>query len=1008
LNADELLERLTAEPGRVLRIPAATYRLQLGPELTFGDAAALVPYLDALGITDCYTSPFLETATPGSHGYDVSDHNRLRLELGGEVEFRRFARALSEHSLGLLIDVVPNHMGIAGNRNAWWSDVLENGPSSVYASYFDIDWRPIKPELAGKVLLPILGDQYGAVLERGELRLEYLEGAFWIRYYETLLPVGPGSYPRILGHQIERLQQAVGPEHQALLELQSIITAYLKLPAGDEKDPARIAERQREKEIGKRRLAALTKDSTEVREFIEETVRQFNGTPGSARSFDLLDGLLDQQAYRLASWRVAGDEINYRRFFDINELAAIRMEDPAVFEQTHRLIFRLIREGIVTGLRIDHPDGLYAPTQYLARLQRGCFLEAARRLAGDLASADFAPETRSPREAKWVPEAKLAPAGKGEWEEQLLARYDARIPPPAFYVVAEKILVGTEPLPETWPIHGTTGYEFLATVNALLVDRTQERAITAAHARFAGTDETFGQVTYESKKLILETSMASEVNLLAHRLSRLAERDRFSRDFTRRSLTYALREIIASFPVYRTYIGESGDDARERDGAYIAQAIAWARRRNPTRDSSIFDWIHDILRGRVPNHLGEADRQARTDWVMRFQQMTGPVTAKGVEDTALYRYTRFPSLNEVGSEPDRFGVSAEAFHVFAGRRQQQWPASLSATATHDSKWSDDVRARIDVLSEMPQEWRARTRRWRRLNSRHRPQLDGRPVPDPNEEYLLYHAMLGAWPIDRDRLRQYFLKAMKEAKRYTSWTNPNPEREAAALGFVDAILDPARSAAFLSDLQAFRGRVAPYGFFNSLTQTLIRLTAPGVPDTYQGSELWSFNLVDPDNRRPVDWALRRRLLEELQAASAADLGRLARSLVDAMEDGRIKLFLTWRALTFRRRHREWFATGDYRPLEVRGSLAEHVLAFSRGAGAVVVVVPRLLARRGVTGPPLGPSVWQNTTLAPAPVPMGTRLRNVFTGDTVVAGEAGLALAEVLASFPVALLAVEGRT
>jgi (1->4)-alpha-D-glucan 1-alpha-D-glucosylmutase len=981
LNADELFERLVAEPDRLLRIPAAAYRLQLGSELTFRDAAELVAYLDALGITDCYTSPILETATPGSHGYDVSDHNRLRVELGGSVEFARFARALADRSMGLLIDLVPNHMGIAGNRNAWWNDVLENGPSSPFAAFFDIDWNPVKPELARKVLLPILGDQYGAVLERGDLRLEYLEGAFGIRYFDTLLPVTPRSYPVILGHQIDRLEQVLGPEHPSMLEMQSIITAFLRLPGRYETDTARIAERQREKEIGKRRLASVMKESAEIREFVEDNVRILNGTPGVARSFDLLDRVLDEQVYRLASWRVAGDEINYRRFFDINDLAAIRMEDPAVFEQTHRLIFRLIREGVVTGLRIDHPDGLYAPTQYLARLQRSCFLESARRLAHGQPEDD---------------------QGKAEWEARLLARYDARVPPPTFYVVAEKILVGTEPLPETWPMHGTTGYEFLAAVNGLLVDRTQEQSMSATHARATGTAKTFSEITYESKKLILETSMASEVNMLAHRLNRLAERDRWSRDFTLRSLTDALREIIASFPVYRTYIGESGDAARERDGAYIAQAIAWARRRNPARAASIFQWIHDILRGRVPDHLGEADRHARTDWAMRFQQITGPVTAKGVEDTALYRYTRLPSLNEVGSEPDRFGLSPQAFHVFAGRRQQQWPGSLSPTATHDSKWSDDVRARIAVLSEIPHEWRGRVRRWQRLNARHRHDLDGRPVPDPNEEYLLYHALLGAFPIEADRLRQYFAKAMKEAKVHTSWTNPNPEHEAAALGFVDAILDETSSRHFLDDLRGFRARVAPYGFYNSLAQTLLRITAPGVPDTYQGTELWSFNLVDPDNRRPVDWALRRRLLEEIQAASAANLGGFARSLVDTLEDGRIKLFLTWRALTFRRQHREVFAKGDYRPVEVRGGAAEHVFAFSRAAGAVVVVIPRLLARLGVNGPPLGSAVWHNTTLAPGSETAGTRLRNVLTGDTLTIGESGLAVAEVLSRFPVALL------
>jgi (1->4)-alpha-D-glucan 1-alpha-D-glucosylmutase len=982
LTPEAAADQLLAEPLRLLRVPVSTYRVQLGPELTFSEASALVPYLDALGITDVYTSPFLETASARSHGYDVADHQRVRTELGGEPAFDRFAKVLAERRMGLLIDVVPNHMGIAGNRNAWWTDVLENGQSSPYASCFDIDWLPLKRELAGKVLLPILGDQYGPVLERGELGLEYRDGAFAIRYFELLLPVAPDTYPHILRRGVDRLEAALGPDHPALHELQSIITAFVNLPDRTARDPARRMERHREKETGKRRLATLVKESGEIRDAVDEVVRSFNGTPGRPPTFDLLDALLAEQVYRVASWRVAGEEINYRRFFDVNDLAAIRMEDPAVFEPAHRLVFALVRAGVVTGLRIDHPDGLYAPTEYLERLQRGCFVAGARRLGSDVAAAD-----------------------QEEWNRRVAARYDAQSFRRPFYVVAEKILGEAEPLPETWAVHGTTGYEFLAAVNGILVDRAHQRAMTETYIRITQSRDSFSDLAYETRKLMVDTSMASELNVLANRLNLLSEQDRSSRDFTGRSLRQALREIIACFPVYRTYMGEGGDAARDRDRGYIAQAIARAKRRSPNMSASIFDWIHDVLRGRGPH----TDDREHLDFVMRFQQITGPVTAKGVEDTALYRYPRLASLNEVGSDPSRFGLSVPEFHAFNASRAAHWPWTLSATSTHDSKWSEDVRARIDVLSEQPQEWRERVTRWRRFNRRHRTTIDGRAVPDPLEEYLLYQALVGAWPIDVDRLREYFTKAMREAKVFTSWINPNPERDAAAIVFVEAILDESRAGRFLEDFQPFQARIAHFGAFNALAQVLTRLTAPGVPDTYQGTETWALNLVDPDNRRAVDWDLRRRMLDEVTASAAGpDLATYARGLVDAKDDGRIKMYVTWRALQFRRAHPETFLSGDYRPLDVTGAHADHAVAYARGGGAVVVVIPRLLARLGVEGPPLGRDVWGDTRVRPGGELSRARFRNIFTGETITVEGDAIGVGDALRHFPVALLAREAGT
>jgi (1->4)-alpha-D-glucan 1-alpha-D-glucosylmutase len=959
-----------------MRVPVATYRLQLGPHLTFDDAAGRLAYLERLGVSDCYTSPFFETSSRNSHGYDVCDHNRFRGELGGEPAFRRFAAALRARDMGLLIDLVPNHMGIAGNRNARWREVLGHGPTAPAAAYFDIDWSPVKDELAGKVLLPILGDQYGAVLDGGQLTLVLDAHGLSVHYYDTVMPLAPRSWGRVLGHRLGELQDRLGPDHPELAELKSLLAWFTTIPPGTETDDGRMPAEGDEVELGRARLAALLARAPAVRAFVEDNVRIFNGSPGDPHSFDLLDALLDDQAYRVAYWRVAGEEINYRRFFDINELAAIRMELPEVFEETHRLVFRLVGEGVVTGLRVDHPDGLYAPAEYFRRLQRGC----ARALGGE-------------------------------------DRQD-------FYVVAEKILAPGERLPEGWATAGTTGYEFLNLVNGIFVDRTQARALEQIYARTIKVRPPFSDVVYECKRLIMETSMASEINVLGHRLNRISEKHRSSRDFTLGSLTTALREIIAAFPVYRTYVGESearpGEPAGEGPAAdltaldreYIARAVGHAKRRTPTMNESVYDWIQDVLTLRFPEWATEADRQERLDFVRRFQQITGPVTAKGYEDTVLYRFNRLVSLNEVGGDPSRFGTSLAEFHAENAERRRRSPHALSATSTHDTKRGEDVRLRISVLSEIPAEWRARLAAWQRLNRKHRVMLDGAPVPGANTEYLIYQTLVGAWPLEVGRLREYMLKAVREAKVHTSWVNPNARYDEAIARFVEAILDPERSAPFLEDFVVFQARVAHFGMLASLGQTLVKLTAPGVPDFYQGSELWELSLVDPDNRRPVDWDERGRLLDEVLTALAAGRERVAfaHELVKTKADGRVKLFVIHEGLAFRRAHRALFEAGAYRPLEVRGAYAEHVCAFARVAdgAAAVTVLPRLLARRGIDALPLGVEYWADTWLE-LPRELGGWLANVLTGErlaTTPAGEAAaLPLADVLAAFPVALLARE---
>ncbi|HEX5530337.1 MAG TPA: malto-oligosyltrehalose synthase [Methylomirabilota bacterium] len=999
-DADALFQQAAAALRRERR---ATYRLQLGSALGFDEVAALVPYLEALGISEAYLSPCFRCGPGSSHGYDVTDHNAFNPELGSAATFDGMAAALAARGLGLILDVVPNHMGIAGDANPWWLDVLENGPASPRAEFFDIDWAPAKAELRYRVLLPVLPDQYGRVLESQQLALEFADGAFHLRYAGARLPITPRTYPQILTDALEPLAERLGPDDPGLQELRSILTAIEHLPGRTETDPRRVEERLREKEIVKRRLMALAKESVDIREHIEETVRRFNGIPGDPASFDALDRVLSAQTYRLADWRVAGDEVNYRRFFDVSHLAAIRMERRAVFDATHQLVLRLVGEGKVTGLRIDHPDGLYAPGEYFRRLQEGALVATARRLVPELEA----------------PEADALTALYRTRAADQAAALDAR----PLWIAAEKILGPDEPLPEWWPVAGTTGYDFLASVNGLFVDRGTSRQMTALYSRMAGDDARMADLTYAAKRLIMQVSMASEINQLGHHLDRMSERDRLARDFTLPSLGRALREVVAAFAVYRTYVGDDGTDAPgPRDRGYIEAAIAEAKRRNPTVNVSIFDFVRDVLLLRHPDRSGSEERAARRDFAMRFQQTTGPVTAKGVEDTAFYRYNRLVSLNEVGGDPARYGEPAAVFHARNERRLERWPESMLATSTHDTKRGEDVRARIDVLSEVPAAWAAEVRRWRGIARRWRPQIDGHAAPDRNDEYLLYQTLVGAWPArDEDepletvtaRVVAYMEKATKEAKRRTSWVNPSEPYDRAVREFVRALLAP--DGPFLPAFRPFQRLVAAHGAVNSLAQTLLKLTAPGIPDLYQGTELWDLSLVDPDTRRPVDFARRRALLEALaariaaDAATGADATGLCRELLDAWPDGRVKLYLTHRALTLRRERAGLFAAGAYRALGADGPQADHLVAFGRtdGAEAAIVLVPRLTARLGgLTGSVLlGEAAWEHTSVALGEDLAGV-YRDRFTGLAIASerrdGAVVLPAGTLLAHFPVALL------
>ena len=977
------------EQRLAMPVPRATYRLQFNHTFTFNDARVIVPYLAALGISHVYASPIFKAAPGSMHGYDVIDYGQLNPEIGTREELDALVTSLHDHGMRLIVDFVPNHMGIDGGANPWWQDVVENGQMSRYADHFDIDWSPLKRELRNKVLLPVLGGHYGEVLERGELRLLLEEGGFLIRYWETPFPLDPRTYPFILRRAQEALAEQLDPEDLDLLELESIITALERLPGPDDPDLPEdaIEARHREQVVTRHRLAGLLERSGVIREAIERVIEELNGDTDDPRSFDQLDHLLSMQPFRLSFWRVAAEEINYRRFFAINTLAAIRQEEPVVFEETHRLLLSLLVEGAVAGVRIDHPDGLWDPAGYFRQLQAGYLREAVR--------AELAPESDEAWGAR-LPEVEAAIA---EALDGIQAA-DRRWP---VYVVGEKILEHGEELPEDWAIGGTVGYEFAQVATGLFVDPESRQLFDRVYARYTGDNIRFPDLVYEMKHRMMREAFPSEVNVLTNVLNRISERDRHSRDFTVNNLRIALREVMACFAVYRTYTTCHESEVSERDRKYIEVAVAQARRRNPAVDPSVYDFVQTVLLLHATDNPRERLDQ-RCHFAMKLQQLTGPVMAKGLEDTAFYRFNRLTSLNEVGGDPSRFGVAADELHRQNRARRRAWPHAMLNSSTHDTKRSEDVRARISVLSERPTEWRAALNRWTRLNRKLKRKIEGALAPHRVDEYVLYQTLFGTWPLEgltranggayTGRLQEYMVKVAREASRFTNWVNPNEEYETALREFIAGMLDPRRSRAFLADFEAFVGRKVDGGLVNALAQQVLKLTSPGVPDIYQGTELWDDSLVDPDNRRPVDFSRRAGVLSGLQADDAA-------SLFAARTDGRIKLAVTARLLGLRTSHPELFASGGYAPVHAEGPAAANVVAYLRrdGATSVLVVVPRLITKlaRAQGKEVADPAIWTGTTL---PLPAGP-WRDVLSGAEVDAGGA-VEVAELFAAMPVSVL------
>lgn len=986
------------------RIPCATYRLQFNRGFTFQQANELADYLLNLGVSDLYASPLFQAGPESTHGYDTCAFDRFNSQLGGREAFDRLTRRLQELGLGLLLDMVPNHMG-NDLSNCHWLEVLERGQDSASAQWFDVDWNASTPGLEGKVLLPVLEDHYDKVLEAGKLRLDCDQGKLSVAYYERKFPLAFHSYRGVLTEVLENCHRASGAadaserlralleemeeseppsrmrrtaegelvaegshfqarQRQALERSERFAPPSVAAPESERaaESMPRSRRLRQEPELGhvQEQLAQCLEASPGARSAMAATLQSLNGRPGQPRSFDKLDEILRQQHYRLACWRVGPAEINYRRFFDITSLVALRMEVPEVFEATHEFVLSLLKENKVTGLRIDHPDGLWNPKEYLTRLQTA---------GGPL------------------------------------------------YIVMEKILTGNEPLPADWPAAGTTGYDFLNRVNGLFIQQSQSEALETAYRELTGCPTSLKPLVHRFKRQVLEHSFQSEWSSLAGRLKSLAATTRYGQDFTQEHIRRALATLLAAFPIYRTYQTEDTTEVPQEQAQYVRAAIEDAKA-SPQRgavEDSLFDFIQALLLLQFPPDWDESSRAEARRWIMQWQQLTGPLMAKGLEDTTFYNFNRLISLNEVGGDPGAFGVSVEQFHAHNLNRAAQWPHSLLGTATHDTKRGEDARARIDVISELPEEWQAAVRRWQATNILRKQTVDGQSAPHPNDEYLLYQTLIGAWPADadtqpgldhfRERIQAYMLKAARESKVHTSWTTPNAPYEEALRHFVHELLSKTHPNPFLTDFTAFQRRIAFFGQFNSLSQVLLKMTCPGVPDFYQGTELWDFNLVDPDNRRPVDYELRRRLLQKLQQQdhlNAAEHREYLSRLLQRDPLGESKLYAIWRALAFRRQHQSLFQDGAYYPLPSRGPRAKHLCAFLRqfDQEQILVAIPRLLV--GLTGGaervPTGTDLWQGTELE---LPAAATYRNLFTAETISSSGAMLLAAEALSSFPVAL-------
>ncbi|MEJ6023052.1 malto-oligosyltrehalose synthase [Ramlibacter sp. PS4R-6] len=951
-------------PLHTAHVPVATYRVQFHKDCTFDMVTRAIPYLHALGISHLYSSPYLRARPGSTHGYDIIDHNALNAEVGDARAYDRMCEALHAHGMNQVLDVVPNHMGVLEADNAWWLDVLENGPASAHAQTFDIEWHPVAPEMTGRVLLPVLGDHYGRVLEAGEIQLHFdaHAGEFSLHYWNHRFRIDPSHYPDIFA-----VLAAPGARSEAEADSHAVAASLLgsfeRLPPRTVQDESGKRARSRDAAVYKQTLARLVRKHDWLADWVANCLKHLNGHVGNAASFDALDALISRQAYRLTNWRVASDDVNYRRFFDVNTLAGLRMEQHSVFEATHRLVLRWLRNGQLSGLRIDHPDGLSDPQQYFERLQSHYAREAT--IAG-----------QEPR---------------------------------ALYLVVEKILAEHENLPEAWPVHGDTGYRFSAMVNGLFVDSSREAEIDALYRGFTGEAQDYDEIVYRCKKVIIYTALFSELRWLATAIHHITRANRRTCDFTRPRLRVALAETAAAFPVYRTYLRD--DEAPSAsDRQHIDWAIASAKRRLGSAEAAVLDHLRDVLLGE--GEAAQADPKLRARFIARWQQFTAPVMAKAVEDTAFYRYVRLVSLNDVGGDPRTFGISPAAFHSANQSRLRFRAHSMLATSTHDSKRAEDLRMRLDVLSEDPPLWDDGLQRFHHWAERYVTPTEAGPAPTRNDIWLLFQTLVGLWPArpaderERDELRHrvqaYMLKAIREAKKNTSWTSPVPAYEDAVERFVDAVLRSGQPNPFADGLDRITARIAPFGFRNSLAQVALKFTVPGVPDLYQGSEQWTFSLVDPDNRRPVDFAKLAAQLDGLRRLCKEGTAGVWPQLLREAADGRIKQLVTWRLLQLRGAFPKLFECGGYLPLALRGAAADHAVAFARPhEGEVVLVVAARLTYTLCGGDDARwtPAAWRDTQLDMANDALAgvARWRDWLTGEEHTVARTGEAVLDLEAVF-----------
>ncbi|KIH78064.1 (1-_4)-alpha-D-glucan 1-alpha-D-glucosylmutase [Geoalkalibacter ferrihydriticus] len=928
-----------------MRIPCATYRIQFTPEFTFNEARAIVAYLNELGIDTLYASPIFRARTGSTHGYDVADMNALNPELGGTDGFNLLAEEVRRHEMGWLQDIVPNHMAFDA-QNPMLVDVLENGPHSRFFRTFDIDWEHPLGNLRGRVLAPFLGSFYSEALERGEIRLGYDGEGFFAGYFDQRYPLRIESYLEVLTHCHPPLRRRLGSDHPDHIQFMGVLYLLKTLATGPTRD------RYEQIKFIKQALGILYQNNEIIRDQLDQTVVEFNGTAGRPESFARLDALLAQQYFRLSYWKVASEELNYRRFFSINDLISLCIEEKEVFEHCHGLVAKLVRQGHLSGLRIDHIDGLYDPPQYLERL------------------------------------AATAPGA---------------------YVVVEKILESGEKLPRNWQTSGTTGYDYLNAAAGLFCQTRNERRVTSIYHRFANPGGRCAELGAAKKRLIIQRHMLGDIDNLATLLKGFAGRYRYGSDLTRYALHQALIEVMVEMPVYRTYLTpqRKADEGRP----YLRRALRQALRNNPGLANEL-GFLERVLPLEMSSELPAEERQSWQQFVMRFQQYTGPLMAKGIEDTLLYVYNRLICLNEVGGAPEDFGLAPADFHSFNQSRARHWPHTMNATATHDTKRGEDTRVRIAVISELPQEWERYLRQWNRLNAPLKKRVRRRMVPDKNDEYFLYQTLLGSYPLEKSalenypsRIRDYAIKAVREAKVHTGWLKPDSGYEDAYLAFIDALF--AKDHPFFAEFLPFQEKIAFFGMLNGLAQVLLKNTSPGVPDIYQGCEFWDLSLVDPDNRRPVDYQARHQALSALSKTASKDLPGLLRGLREDWRDGRIKLYLTWRSLQGRKERMELFRDGDYLPLEIKGIGAQSLLAYARRLGdqTALVVVPRLLTELVETGTwPLGEDVWGDTEIL-LPEGMQGPWRDSLSGRELE-GAGSLNAGRLLQDLPLALLFNDG--